>query len=88
MIPGDRLHKIRPTTAVFMQHNRVMVPFENLAINETLVLFKGRLPFQQYIPSKRSRFGVKLFVLADCETGCVLNFITYVGGENKLILKS
>ena len=35
------------------------------------------LSFKQYIPSKKSRFGVKFFILCDCDTKFILNFIIY-----------
>lgn len=44
-----------------------------------MVLFKGRLSFKQYIKTKRHRFGIKLYVLCDCETGMVLDVIIYAG---------
>ena len=46
-------------------------------IDESLVLFKGGLSFKQYIPSKRHRFGLKNFVLCDCESGIILDIIVY-----------
>ena len=56
-------------------------PFQKLCIDESLVLYKGRLRFKQYIPSKRHRFGLKLFVLCDCETGIILNVLIYTGSS-------
>lgn len=53
--------------------------FQNLVIDESMVLFKGRLSFKQYIKTKRHRFGIKLYVLCDCETGMVLDVIIYAG---------
>ncbi|XP_069183601.1 piggyBac transposable element-derived protein 4-like [Procambarus clarkii] len=53
------------------------VPGQNVIIDESLVLFKGRLAFKQYIPSKRHHFALKFFVLCDCETGIVLDMILY-----------
>ncbi|CAF1521677.1 unnamed protein product [Adineta ricciae] len=38
----------------------------------------------QYIPSKKHHFGVKLFLLCDCETKFVLNFIIYTGAETEI----
>jgi len=38
-------------------------PSENLAIDEVIVSFKGRVIFKQYIPKKRKRFGIKIFKL-------------------------
>ncbi|KAJ8929030.1 hypothetical protein NQ314_018341 [Rhamnusium bicolor] len=54
-------------------------PFQNLVIDESMILFKGWLRFKQYIKTKRHRLGIKLYVLCDCETGIFLDFIVYVG---------
>ena len=58
--------------------NSVYYPPENLTIDESLVLYKGRLLFKQYIKSKRSRFGIKMFELATA-SGILLDFIIYQG---------
>ena len=63
---------------------KAVIPCENLCVDESLMLWKGRLSFKQYIPSKRHRFGVKLFMLCDCDTKFVLNFIAYTGAETEL----
>jgi hypothetical protein len=83
---GDRLHKLKP----IVDHLRntfksIFTPFQNLCIDESLVLFKGRLLFKQYIPSKRHRFGIKVFVLCDCETGYILDFILYMGATTDIV---
>ena len=76
----DDLHRIRPVYSLFKQNfTKYFRPFQKLVIDESLVLFKGRLSFKQYIPSKRHRFGIKLFVLCDAETGMVLDILTYTG---------
>lgn len=62
-----------------------MYPFESICIDESLVLFKGRISFRQYIPKKRHRFGIKFFVAADCETGYVLDFLIYTGATTEII---
>ena len=36
---------------------------ENLAVEELIVLYKGRVVFQQYIPKKHKRFGIKIYKL-------------------------
>lgn len=82
---NDRLFKIRLIIDHFRQKFKdSLYPFENLAIDESLILFKGRLSFRQYIPSKRHRFGIKFFVLADCETGYILDFIIYTGSSTEI----
>ncbi|XP_067124403.1 piggyBac transposable element-derived protein 4-like [Centruroides vittatus] len=59
-------------------------PYENVCIDESLFLWKGRLSFKQYIPSKRSRFGIKLYILADCKTKFVLDIIVYTGKTTEI----
>lgn len=54
-------------------------PHQKLVIDESLVLFRGRVGFRQYIRTKRHRFGLKIFVLCDCRRGCVLDMILYTG---------
>ena len=76
----DPLWKVR----VFMEKMRqrfrsFMKPFQKVVIDESLVLYRGNIHFRQYIPSKRHRFGIKLFVLCDCRTGYVLDFRIYSG---------
>lgn len=61
-------------------------PFENLVIDESMILFKGRLSFKQYIKTKKHRFGIKLYVLCDCETGFVLDFLVYIGKNTDVTL--
>ncbi|XP_069180182.1 piggyBac transposable element-derived protein 4-like [Procambarus clarkii] len=76
----DRLWKVRKVFSDLRGKFRdYFVPGQNVVIDESLVLFKGRLAFKQYIPSKRHRFGLKFFVLCDCETGIVLDMILYSG---------
>ncbi|KAK9727692.1 Elongation factor TS [Popillia japonica] len=42
---------------------KVLVPGEELRIDETLVPFRGRISFRQYIKNKKHKFGVKLYKL-------------------------
>ena len=75
-----------------MQHlkekfRRIMVPYRNLCINESLILWKRRLHFTQYIRSKQHRFGIKIFILCDCHTGFLLGFVIYVGSGTQIQLK-
>ena len=56
-------------------------PERQLAIDETLIKFKGKLHFRQFIPIKPSRFGIKAFTLAESSSGYVLNSKIYIGKE-------
>lgn len=71
-----RLTKIKDLVDLFRKSFfRNFRPFRKLCIDESLLLFKGQLGFKQFIPSKRSRFGIKTYLLCDCETGYVLDSV-------------
>jgi hypothetical protein len=38
---------------------------EHLAVDEVIVLYKGRVVFRQYIPKKHKRFGIRTYKLCD-----------------------
>lgn len=61
-----RLHKIKPVLDHLRKKFKLyMKPNKNLCIDESMLAWKGRLNFKRYIPSKRHRFGVKIFVLCN-----------------------
>ena len=53
-----------------------------LAIDETLIKFKGKLHFRQFIPIKLGRFVTKAFTLAESKSGSVLSSKIYTSREN------
>ncbi|KAK9685450.1 Transposase IS4 [Popillia japonica] len=70
----DRLYKISPlTTLMVRDFKKYFTPKQDICIDETLVPFRGRLSFLQFIKDKRHKFGIKLFKL------CV------DGGSNQII---
>ena len=48
-------------------------------MDESMIAFKGRLGFVQYLPKKPIKWGLKAFVLADGVTGYVCNWRLYTG---------
>lgn len=79
---NNRLHKVQYVLEeIKRRFKSQFYPFQNLVIDESMILFKGRLSFKQYIKTKRHRFGIKLYVLCDCDSGIVLDFIVYVGKD-------
>ena len=71
----DRLRKIRPILDLLQNSfQSCLHPHQKPVIDKSLISFKGRLVFKQYIPTKRHRFGIKLFVLCDCKTGKNIGF--------------
>lgn len=84
IINNDPIIKIRPVVDKLKKSfSQSFTPYENLCINESLLLYKGRCYFKQFISSKRSRFGIKIFILCDCKTNYILDFIIYTGKKNR-----
>lgn len=54
-------------------------PSYRLTIDESLAGCKAKCKFIQYIPSKRDKFGLKFYLLVDCENNYVLNGLLYSG---------
>ena len=59
------------------------MPGENICVDESLMLWKGRLGFRQYIKSKRARFGIKSYEICESTTGYVFDFIMYTGKDTE-----
>lgn len=55
-------------------------PGKQLSLDESLLMFRGRLVFRVYMKSKKSRYGIKLYVLTTAE-GYILNFVVYTGRD-------
>ncbi|KAK2578996.1 hypothetical protein KPH14_012658 [Odynerus spinipes] len=82
---NDRIYKIRNIIDMLRKaFSESFYPYQKLCIDESLLLYKGRLSFKQYIPLKRSRFGIKSFILSDCRTGFVQDIIVYAGSSIKV----
>ena len=80
----DKLYKLRNVINMIKESCRtVYSPGKSLSLDESLVLFKGRLSFKQYINTKRARFGIKLYQLCTFN-GILLDFIVYHGNLSSL----
>lgn len=54
-------------------------PSSYITIDEQLVGFRGRCPFRMYIPSKPTRYGIKIVMMCDNATKYVIDSIPYLG---------
>ena len=64
--------KIKPIFEYFVSRfQKLFTPYRDISIDEPMLLWKGRLSWKQYIPRKRSSFGLKSFVLCAAKTGYV-----------------
>ncbi|PAA77926.1 hypothetical protein BOX15_Mlig022128g1 [Macrostomum lignano] len=66
----DPLCKIRPFLDIIRTVcKNSCLPGQSIAVDEALVLYRGRLLFKQYMPYKRAKFGIKLYCFAESSTG-------------------
>ena len=59
---NDSISKVRPFLNIVQNICKVYTPEREICVDESLMLFKGRLGLRQYIPNKRNRYGVKTYV--------------------------
>ncbi|XP_072159136.1 piggyBac transposable element-derived protein 4-like [Bemisia tabaci] len=81
---GDRMFKIRSVLDYIRAKFKALYkPGQNICIDESLLLFKGRLSFKQYIKTKRARWGIKFYKLCDSLSGYIVDFLLYLGSKTE-----
>ncbi len=84
--PGhDYLYKVRKlldllSPRFLSEYN----PHEELSIDEAMIPFKGRLSIKQYMKDKPTKWGIKVFVLADARNGYTVRLQVYTGKNSQL----
>ncbi|XP_067130210.1 piggyBac transposable element-derived protein 4-like [Centruroides vittatus] len=82
---NKRLFKLKPVFDYLIRKwQSAYTPGRNISIDESLLLWKGRLQWRVYIPKKRARYGMESFQLCESSTGYVHNMIMYTGSETEL----
>lgn len=77
----DKLYKIHPLVQLMNKNfQKWCIPQENVCIDETMIPFRGRLGFRQYIPGKKHKYGLKLFKL--CMEGGYTYGVKVYGGKS------
>jgi hypothetical protein len=78
--PGDKLRKVRGLLDAFTSKCRDLYqPFQNVSVDERMVKSKNRSGIRQYIKMKPTKWGIKLWVLADSLNGYTCDFEVYIG---------
>ncbi|KAL4104628.1 hypothetical protein QTP88_019922 [Uroleucon formosanum] len=79
LAPRNRLYKIQPILDYFnSKMKEIYEPSKNLSIDESMVLWRGRLIFRQYIQNKRHKYGVKMYMLTE-PWGLIHRVMVYSG---------
>ena len=80
----DPLFKVRP----LIDHLSAVFPVyyhagRELSVDEMMIGTRCRVSFLQYIPKKPTKFGIKVWVNSEANTGYVLTFQIYTGAMAK-----
>jgi len=75
----DKLYKVRPYLNFILKNSQALYnPNRIVAIDESMIKFKGRNSSKQYMPKKPIKRGYKVWALAD-KHGYLWNFDVYTG---------
>ena len=79
---GDKLRKVESFVNYFKTRCRELYqPRQNVAIDERMVKSRHRSGIRQYIKDKPTKWGIKLWVLADSSNGYTIDFDIYIGRD-------
>ena len=79
---GQRADKVQALMDTLLGNfQSAYYPSQNVAVDETMVGFRGRFVARQYMPNKPTKYGIKAFTLASSEHGYMLNIQLYTGAD-------
>ena len=58
---------------------------KQIAVDESVINYKGRVSFRQYLKGKPHPWGIKVFVLSDSRTGYLQRVCVYYSKETQLV---
>ena len=78
--PGNKLRDVESFVTDFKKKcSELYQPRQHVAIDERMVKSRHRSGFRQFIKDKPTRWGIKLWVLADSSNGYTIDFNIYIG---------
>ena len=81
----DKLYKVRfLTDHLGKRFAEEFTPHQQVAVDECMIPFRGRLSFKQYHKDKPTKWGIKVWMLADSQTGYNYSFDVYTGKDADL----
>ena len=80
--PLKKIDKVRLfVEKILAKFQAIYTPTRELAVDETMLKFRGRFVGKQYMPKKPTKWGIKCFSLADSSNGYTINALPYTGRE-------
>ena len=81
---ADKLRKVCGLLDKFTTRcKKLYQPFQNVSVDERMVKSKGRSGIKQYLKDKPTKWGMKLWVLADSLNGYTCDFDVYIGKNSQ-----
>ncbi|KAL4500785.1 hypothetical protein ABPG72_020019 [Tetrahymena utriculariae] len=87
LLSFDRFTSIRRMLSyieVIENENKISMIKRNLTIDESIIKYKGRNKLRVYMPLKPVRHGFKIYVLAESDSGYILNWQLHDGVPKSL----
>lgn len=87
--PGyDKLYKVRPLLKLLSEtFSKYYKPSKSVSVDESMIKFKGRVSFRQYMPNKPIKRGYKVWVRAS-SSGYIDHFQIYTGKVDNISEKN
>lgn len=85
-IPGtESIKKVYSLIDIFNKTmEKIYYPSKELTVDESLILWTGRLRFRQYIKNKAHKYGIKLYMLAE-NSGTCMKIHLYAGAQDVVV---
>ena len=81
-VPPARINKVKALLDLLIPNFQASYnPSRDVAVDETMVGFRGCFGAKQYLPNKPTKYGVKAFTMADSTHGYVHNILLYTGRD-------
>ena len=76
----DPLYKVRPLIDDVVQRCKANYKLQrDISVDESMIGFKGRIHFRQYMPAKPTKWGIKVWALCESSSGYCSNLEVYTG---------
>ncbi|XP_046970772.1 piggyBac transposable element-derived protein 4-like [Vanessa cardui] len=85
-IPGNEsIKKVCSLIDIFNKTlEEIYYPSKELTVDESLILWTGRLRFRQYMKNKVHKYGIKLYMLAE-NNGICMKIHLYAGAQDNVV---